>query len=66
MGKRTRTKHGAGKNMYLQRGKKGKFKEWTSIPQSIKADGNINAKNVSKPGYGHLGDLATKAKRKVV
>jgi len=52
--------------MYLQRGKKGKFKEWTSIPQSIKADGNINAKNVSKPGYGHLGDLATKAKRKVV
>ena len=59
MGKRTRTKHGSGKKMYLERNKNGQFKKWTNIGRSINQDKRRTGKPVKK-GYGYKGDIKGK------
>jgi len=43
-------------NSWVERGKDGKFKNWTNKGRSIQEDRRIHAKKVVKAGYGHLGD----------
>lgn len=65
MGRRYRVR-----NHYVERDKKGRFKDWTNIGKSIHADARQSAKfKPSKTGYGHLGDYdkvarSTRGKRK--
>jgi len=62
MGKRTRIR-----KQYLQRDKLGRFKKWTNIGRSIKADSRQQAQNTpSKPGYGHQGDYNKQGIKKMV
>lgn len=59
MPKRTLVKVG-NKKHYVERDKKGRFTNITSVFKSIKKDSAKKAKKVVKPGYGHLGDLKKK------
>jgi len=55
LGRRYRGKRAKG--YYVERNKLGQFKDWTSIPRSIKADTPRKAKKHPKTvGHGHEGD----------
>ncbi len=55
MGKRYRVKRTPGH--YVQRNRRGQFKDWTSIPKGINIDKRKKAKKKGKePGHGHRVD----------
>jgi hypothetical protein len=55
MGRRGKVKGKPG--AYVERDREGKFKDWTSVYRSIRADMGKTAKfHPKKSGYGHLGD----------
>lgn len=60
MGKRTKVCKGSGKKKachYVERDRYGRFKKWTNIGRSIKADARKRTRpKLKKPGYGHMGD----------
>jgi len=70
MGRRQRLKAKPG--AYVERGRGGKFKKWTPVERSIRADAARLARTrPTKPGYGHRGDyqyrgipLARRGRRK--
>lgn len=50
---------------YVTRDKSGKFKKWTKIDRSIRADARKKAKKQGKhPGYGHRKDYPKRKKKK--
>ncbi len=62
MGKRDTIKI-QGKAHYVERDRKGRFANVTSIGKSILKDRKKKAKTIVKPGYGHLGDLKRRKKK---
>lgn len=46
-----------GKKHYAVRDKDGKFRDITSIGDSIREDSRTKSKKTVKPGHGHEGDL---------
>jgi len=56
MGRRYRGPKRA-KGYYVERNRSGEFQKWTSIPNSIRVDERVKAKNrPKKTGHGHQGD----------
>lgn len=54
---RMRAKPGA----YVERDRHGRFKKWTSVGKSIRADRRVKARHhPKKRGYGHRGDYLDK------
>lgn len=53
MGKRYKIK---GKKAWVEKDKKGRFKNWMSFKRSIPIDRKKKSKTKVKPGYGHKGD----------
>ena len=63
MGKRSIIKKVSTK-YYVERDRHGRFKKWTRIGRSLRADRRKSpAKTTVKPGYGHRGDLKKRSKR---
>ncbi|MEM3361412.1 MAG: hypothetical protein QXV85_09455 [Candidatus Bathyarchaeia archaeon] len=55
MGRRYKIKRAPGH--YVERDKRGRFKKWTGVHRSIRADAARKAKHEgTKPGYGHRVD----------
>jgi len=61
-----KTPGGKSKSYYVTRDAKGRFKKWTNINRSIRADARKKYHQVKthpkKPGYGHTGDYKQKLK----
>ena len=57
MGRRYRGAGGRATGYYVERKANGQFLKWTKIPNSIRADERVKAKNKpKKPGHGQEGD----------
>lgn len=49
---------------YVERDRHGRFKKWTRIGRSLRADRRKSpAKTTVKPGYGHRGDQKKRSKK---
>jgi len=61
MGRRYRIKRTPG--YYVRRDRRGRFRDWTSIPRGIRIDARKKAKQKrSEPGYGHRQDYPRRRK----
>lgn len=49
---------------YVERDSHGRFKKFTRIGRSLRADRRTKAKTIVKSGYGHLGDHKIRKKKK--
>ena len=54
---RNRSAGGKGKYMYVDRDRHGQYKDWVSIPRSIRADMARDAETITRPKFGNKGDL---------